>query len=292
MRRARIGVLQAEWTTDTEANLHKMESLVTNLHREWGDRVNLLTFCEYAVTGFDPQRLREAAETVPGPATERLAQLARNTGYYLCNGSMLERDGDDLFNTAIIFSPDGEIVHRYRKTHPWCPPVGGEDICFGREFPVTEIPGVGKIGTMICYDAYFPEVARSLAFNGAEIILWNSMGFHPWKDIAVATAITRAVENSCYVILSAGSGVHVGIGLHGNSMIVDPHGVVIMRVGDSPTIAMDVIDADNVTVARTEGGKGVLLPWQHLAQFGHDYPYQQSGKLAAEKSKYKRPKSA
>jgi Carbon-nitrogen hydrolase len=117
-----------------------MESLVTNLHREWGDRVNLLTFCEYAVTGFDPQRLREAAETVPGPATERLARLARNTGYYICNGSMLERDGTDLFNTAIIFSPEGEIVHRYRKTHPWCPPVGGEDICFGREFPVTEIP--------------------------------------------------------------------------------------------------------------------------------------------------------
>jgi len=185
-----------------------------------------------------------------------------------------------------------EIVHRYRKTHPWCPPVGGEDICFGREFPVTDIPGVGKIGTMICYDAYFPEVARPLAFNGAEIILWNSMGFHPWKDIAVATAITRAVENSCYVVLSAGSGVHVGIGLHGNSMIVDPHGVVIMRVGDSPTIAMDVIDADNVTVARTEGGKGVLLPWQHLAQFGNDYPYQQSRKLAAEEGTYKRPKSA
>jgi hypothetical protein len=65
-----------------------------------------------------------------------------------------------------------------------------------------------------------------------------------------------------------------------------------MRVGDSPTIAMDVIDADNVTVARTEGDKGVLLPWQHLAQFGHNYPYQQSGKLAAEKRKYKRPKSA
>jgi len=57
-------------------------------------------------------------------------------------------------------------------------------------------------------------------------------------------------------------------------MIVDPNGVVIMRVGDSPTIAMDVIDTDNVTVARTEGGKDVLLPWQHRAQFGHEYPYQ------------------
>lgn len=57
MRRARIGVLQAEWSTDTETNLQRMERPVTNLHSEWGDRVNLLTFCEYAVTGFDPQGL-------------------------------------------------------------------------------------------------------------------------------------------------------------------------------------------------------------------------------------------
>ena len=61
------------------------------------------------------------------------------------------------------------------------------------------------------------------------------MGFHPWKDIAVATAVTRAVENTCYVILSAGSGVHVSI--HGNSMIVDPARGGDQRVGDSPTIA-------------------------------------------------------
>ena len=158
MRRARIGILQAEWSTDTETNLQKMESLVTRLHSEWGNRVNLLSFCEYAVTGFDPGRLRESAETIPGPATERLAQLARKTGYNICNGSMLERDGPDLFNTALIFNPEGQIVHRYRKTHPWCPPVGGEDICFGREFPVTDIPGIGKVGVMICYDAYFPKL--------------------------------------------------------------------------------------------------------------------------------------
>ena len=280
MRRIRLGVIQSDWTTDTDTNLSKIETLVTRLHSEWGDTVDLLTFCEYAVTGFDPQRLQESAETIPGPATERLAALAAKTGYHICNGSMLERDGDELYNTALIFNPDGEIVHRYRKTHPWCPPVGGEDICIGKEFPVTDLPGIGKVGTMICYDAYFPEVARSLAFNGAEIILWNSMGFHPWKDIAIATAITRAVENSCFVVLGAGSGIHVGIGLHGNSLIVDPHGVMIMHAGEGPTIAMDVIDVDSVTVARSEGGKGVLLPWQHLAQFAHDYPYQRARELA------------
>jgi formamidase len=274
--RSRIAIFQSEWTTDVETNLQRMESLVIGLHDDWGDKVKLVTFCELAVSGFHPKRLRENAQTIPGPATDRLAKLAEMTGYFICNGSMLELDGEEIFNTTIIVSPSGEIVHKYRKTHPWAPPVGGETVGVGREFPVTDIPGVGKVGTMICYDGYFPECARSLAFNGAEIILWNSMGMHPMKEATVATAVTRALENSCYVVLGAGVGVHVGIGLHGNSMIVDPNGVTIVRAGEATTIAMDIVDTELVRIAQEEGTKGMLMPWVHLRQFNHSYPHEVS----------------
>jgi formamidase len=281
MARPRIAVVQAVVSVDTEDNLRMMEKVVRGIAKDWGDSVRLVTFGEYAVTGFDPSRLEETAEPIPGPATERLAALARETGYYVCNGSMLERAEDGLYNTALIFGPDGELVHHYRKTHPWCPPVGGECVLPGTEFPVTEIPGLGKVGTMICYDAYFPEVARSLVYNGAEIILWNSMGINPLRDAAIATATTRAVENGCYVVLAAAAGIHVGIGLHGCSRIVDPDGVVISQVGgEAPTILVDVVDAEAARRARDEGTKGMLLPWRHLEQFQHRYPHEAGRKGA------------
>lgn len=271
--RPRIAVVQEKWTTDTEQNLSIMENSVRGIKSEWNDAIQLITFSEYAVTGFDPATVESATETIPGPATERLGKLARETGYYICNGSMLYRtEKGELRNASVILDPDGNIIHHYDKTHPWCAPVGGECVTPGSEFPVTDIPGLGRVGTMICYDGYFPEVARSLAYNGAEIILWNSMGFHPLRELSRAIAQTRALENSCYVVLGAGSGIHVGIGLHGNSMVVDPDGVVTSEVGETATILIDLIDVRNVAQTREEGTKGLLLPWTHLKTFGHAYP--------------------
>lgn len=277
--RSRIVVVQAEWLPDTEANLNKMERIVTDLYAVWGPAIKLITFSECATCGYDPRQSDSCAEIVPGPTTDRLAALASKTGYYICNGSMMERVGDEVANTTVIVSPQGEIVHHYRKTHPWSPPIGvgrDEGTLVGREFPVTDIPGVGKVGTMICYDGYFPEMARSLVHNGAEIILWNTMGFHPLKDITVATAQVRAAENACYVVLSAGSGIHVGLGLHGNSMVVDPNGVVLSRADESETIFIETVDTAAVRIARTEGVKGMLAPLIDLERFNHRYPFERA----------------
>ena len=271
MSRPRIVVGQGEWTTDTEANLQRMEAFVDGLSADWGDLVDLVTFCEYAVSGWDPRLVSpESAHPIPGMVTERLGALAQKSGYYICNGSMLERAEDGVYNTALIFGPDGEIVHKYRKTFPWS--QGAENVKEGREFPVSDLPGVGKVGTMICYDGMMPECARALAFNGAEIILWNSMAFHPLKDVTVAAATSRAFENSCYIVLACGSGTHVGLGLFGNSMFVDPNGVVMSQAGDAPTLFMDVVDTENVKAARTYGSKSMCRPLETLAQFAHDYP--------------------
>jgi formamidase len=268
--RPRIAVGQGEWTCDADVNLQTMERFVEGARKDWGETIKLVTFCEYAVTGYDPSRLEELAQPVPGPATNRLADLAKRSGYYICNGSMLERADDGIRNTALIFGPDGEIVHRYTKTHPWS--QGAETVVEGREFPVTDIPGLGKVGVMICYDGMMPECARALAFNGAEIILWNSMGFHPLRSITAATAAVRAFETACYVVLAAGSGQHVGLGLHGNSMFVNPDGIVSSEVGETATLAIDVIDGELIEAARRDGVRGICNPMATLAQFEQDYP--------------------
>jgi len=284
MPRSRIAVGQGEWTFDWETNVQRMEHFIQELYDDWGSGVNLVTFCEYAVCGTpvkasNPRGFEEAAQSIPGPATDRLAAMAKKTGYYICNGSMVERAEDGAFyNTAVILGPEGEIVHRYRKTHPW--QEGGENVEIGREFPVTDIPGVGKVGTMICYDGHIPECARALAFNGAEIILWNSMSFHPLKEITLVFAQARANENQCYVVFAGGAGPHGGIGLIANSMIIDPHGVVISRAGDGPTLYMDVVDTYNVEVAREVGAQHITASLKLLAQLDHDYPQSQHSMAA------------
>ena len=95
MSRSRIAVGQGEWTFDWETNVQRMEHFIQELYDDWGSGVNLVTFCEYAVCGTpvkanDPSSFEKAAQPIPGPATDRLAAMAAKTGYYICNGSMVE----------------------------------------------------------------------------------------------------------------------------------------------------------------------------------------------------------
>lgn len=249
-----VSQVQAIWGTDAEANLQKMEMHVNNIREEWGPSNRIVTFAEYATTGFVAGREEALAQSIPGPATRRLAALAKKTGYYICNGSMLERAKDGIYNTSLIFGPDGDIVHRYRKNFPV---PGLEPLGIGGEFSVSDLPGIGKVGVMICYDGHFPEVARALAYHGAEIILWNSATFHPVKQQTRALVQARAFENSCYVVFTAGSGIFVGLGQTGNSMIADPHGIVLGECGETETIMAGFIDAGDVAKIRAEGVFGV-----------------------------------
>ena len=135
----------------------------------------------------------EAAESVPGPSTDYLAQLSDRHDLYLVT-TLYERVGHLIYNTAVLLGPEGELVGKYRKI---CPARGEYrgGIAPGQEFPVFETE-FGRIGLMICYDVHMPEVARGLAANGAEIITMPIMGGHP------ALARARAVENQVFLVTS------------------------------------------------------------------------------------------
>ncbi len=135
----------------------------------------------------------ECAEPVPGPSTVYFGELARRHRLYVVAG-LIERDRYLLYNVAALIGPDGDLVGKYRKV---CLPrseiEGG--IAPGSDYPVFDTR-FGKVGMMVCYDGFFPEVARQLAMRGAEIVAWPVWGCNPML------ASARACENHVYVVSS------------------------------------------------------------------------------------------
>jgi predicted amidohydrolase len=135
----------------------------------------------------------EVAESVPGPSTKYFGELAAKHKLHIVT-CVYENDKGVTYNTAALLGPDGKLIGKYRKV---CLPHSEIEngVTPGSEYPVFET-SLGKIGLMICYDGFFPEVARELTNNGAEIIAWPVWGCNP------LLARARACENHVYVVSS------------------------------------------------------------------------------------------
>jgi deaminated glutathione amidase len=201
------------------------------------------------------------AEAIPGPVTEAMAAVARETGVHLCMGSMLETGGGDRsFNTSIVLGPSGDILGRYRKIHLFDVELPGR-VCVresdarapGEDVVVVPTP-LGRLGMSICYDLRFPELYRRLVQAGAEILLLPSAFTFPtgaahWEVLCRA----RAIENQCWLLAAnqTGQSPH-GFHDYGNSLIVDPWGTVVARVGDGEGIALAEVDLTQLARVRSE----------------------------------------
>ncbi len=138
-------------------------------------------------------KVEDGAEPVPGPSTEYFGELAKKHNLYIVAG-LYERVGHLIYNTAAMVGPDGKLVGKYRKVVlPRDEIASG--VAPGHEYPVFETR-FGKVAMMVCYDGFFPEVARQLANRGAEVIAWPVWGCNP--DLAKA----RAIENHVYLVSS------------------------------------------------------------------------------------------
>lgn len=135
----------------------------------------------------------EVAEPVPGPSTRYFGELAAKHKLHIVT-CLYENETDVIYNTAALLGPDGKFIGKYRKV---CLPHSEVEngVTPGDEYPVFDT-SIGKIGLMICYDGFFPEVARELTNNGAEIIAWPVWGCNPLLGRA------RACENHVYVVSS------------------------------------------------------------------------------------------
>lgn len=139
------------------------------------------------------KKMAECAEPVPGPSTAYFGKLAQTHDLYIVAG-LIERDGPAIYNVAVLISPAGKVIGKYRKvTLPRGEIEAG--VTPGRDYPVFETR-FGKVGLMVCYDGFFPEVARALTIRGAEVIAWPVWGCNP------LLASARACENHVYVVSS------------------------------------------------------------------------------------------
>ncbi|MGW7546293.1 carbon-nitrogen hydrolase family protein [Streptomyces sp. NPDC054770] len=205
--------------------------------------------------------LQAAAEPLDGPRVRRLAELAGDLGVWLFPGTVCERGpGGELFNTALAFSPEGRLAAHYRKIFPWRP---FEPYTPGDRFVVLDLPDTGRVGFAICYDAWFPEVARHLAWMGAEVIVNPVMTTSADRAQELVLARANAIVNQVYVV-SVNTAGPVGTG---RSLVVDPEGRVRVQAPDSaPTVLTDVLDLDDVTRVRTYGTAGLNRMWDQFTE--------------------------
>jgi formamidase len=200
----------------------------------------------------------EAAEPIPGPLTDRLCELALETGLWLVPGSIYERAGDGgIHNTAVAISPSGELVARYRKAFPWQPYERTEP---GERFTVFDLPGIGRAGLAICYDGFFPETFRQLAWLGAEIVFHPTLTTTSDRPAELIAARANAIFNQLYVFnVNASSPAALG-----RSLVVDPDGVVRYEAGSGEELITAVLDLDAAERTRRFGTGAVSRMWQQL----------------------------
>ncbi len=145
------------------------------------------------LVGPNRPKYEDIAEPIPGKSTEYFGTLAKRHGLYVVVG-LYERDEHLIYNVAVLLGPDGKLAGKYRKV---CLPrnEAAAGVTPGDEYPVFQTQ-FGKLGMMVCYDGFFPEVARELTNNGAEVIAWPVWGCNP--DLAAS----RACENHVYIVSS------------------------------------------------------------------------------------------
>lgn len=243
---------------DKEKNLQTAERLIDAASEKGAKLVVLPEMFNFLGPA---ERKPEEAEEIPGPTTERMQNKALQHRIYIVAGSVLEKSPrpDKVYNTSVLIDPQGRIVARYRKIHLFDVVVEGQPpyqesatVLAGSEVVVADAES-GRIGMSICYDLRFPELYRSLSERGARIITIPAAftlrtGMAHWEVLVRA----RAIENQCYVIAAAQVGSHpVNRECYGNSMIVDPWGVVLARAPDEETVILAELDMARLEKIRT-----------------------------------------
>jgi predicted amidohydrolase len=196
---------------------------------------------------------RASAQPLPSPVEQRFCDIARSHNIWLIPGSVFEQEGSQIYNTAPVINPDGEVISRYRKQFPWAPYEEG--ISAGSEFTVFDIPDVGRFGVSNCYDMWFPETIRTLAWMGAEVILHPSMTSSIDRDAEIAMVRAHGAMNQVYFFDVNVAGP-LGVG---QSCIAGPGGEVIYQAGKGREIIPLKLDFNYLRDVRMNG-------WHNLAQ--------------------------
>ncbi len=210
-------------------NLTKIEELTLRAKRQAAD---LVIFPELCLTGYVVKdQLYELAETIPGPSTKRIEELARKTGMYVVFGmpELSEKTRATMYNTAVYIGPEG-IIGKYHKMYLPTHSVFEEKRYFRPGYQTAAFDTqIGKIGLCICYDLFFPEVTRLTRLAGAQLIVCISASPSVRRSYFEILTAARALENTSYLAYVNLVGVEDGLQFWGGSRLLSPTGDIIAR---------------------------------------------------------------
>ena len=270
MRELRVGFLQQHNTADTKDNILRLGEGITDLAKGGAQLIvlqelhNTLYFCQT-----EDVDLFDLAETIPGPSTKLYCELAKKCGVVIV-ASLFEKRAPGLYhNTAVVIESNGEIVGKYRKMHI------PDDPAYYEKFYFT--PGdlgfhpiqtsVGKLGVLVCWDQWYPEAARLMAMQGAEMLIYPTAIGYADNDTAEEQQRQRmawqtvmrghAVANGLPVIAvnrvgfePDPSGQTAGIQFWGTSFVAGPQGEIIYEAStddeESIVVEMDMDRSEQV----------------------------------------------
>ncbi|GAB97446.1 putative amidohydrolase [Kineosphaera limosa] len=210
------------------------------------------------------QRYRELVEPIDGERVTELREVARDLGIWLVPGTFPEAGPNgELYNSTVLLGPDGGVHGVYRKIFPWRP---FEPFDMGTGFTVADVDGIGRVGFAICYDLWFPEVIRQLAWLGAELVILPTQTSTRDREQELVLARAAAIANQVFV-LSLNAATPSGVG---RSLLVDPEGRVRWQApSEVAGVYTDVIDLDEVSRVREHGTCALNRMWH---QFGTNDP--------------------
>lgn len=200
----------------------------------------------------------EAASVDAGPTAGLMSAAAADAGVWLHAGSIPERTADgSLYNTSLLFSPDGRLHRTYRKIHRFGFDRGEAVLMSaGEEIVTAQLSDTAVLGLATCYDLRFPELFRLLVDAGAGIFVipagWPERRREHWTLLAKA----RAIESQAYVLAVGTAGTHAGVELAGHTIAVDPWGAVLAEAGPGEEVL--TLDLDPALVAKTRADFPVL----------------------------------
>ena len=210
--------------------------------------VQMVLFSELAAYGPLPRFARE----LPDSTQEVFQEMARRHGVWLIPGSLFEKAPDqNIYNTALVIDPEGNVISRYRKMFPFQPYE--HDVAGGTEFCVFDVPGIGRFGLSICYDIWFPETTRTLSSMGVEVLLHPVLTGTVDRDTELAIARATAAQFQCYVFDING----LGAGGVGRSCVIDPSATVLYQAAGQEEMIPIEIDLDQVRRQRETGLRGL-----------------------------------
>ncbi|WP_339723145.1 carbon-nitrogen hydrolase family protein [uncultured Paraglaciecola sp.] len=196
------------------------------------------------LNSFGPEK--KYAEPLPGPTEKFYCDIAKEHNIWLIPGSHYEQAEEGVYNTTSVINNHGEVVCRYRKMFPFCPYEKGVES--GKDIVVFDVPQ-GRIGVAICYDLWFPEVARSMVCEGAEVLIYPTMTGTIDRSVELNLAKATAAINQCYVVAVNTAGA---LG-NGQSIIVGPQGDEIYCAGELQEIIPIEIDFAHIRRTRDRG---------------------------------------